>query len=99
MRYTRRMSLADIQGLKEWLLATDAVLAPLQPPTSSRYATMERFVLDQGKPYRSRPFTAHERVVITAAMQAFRSEYGMFEHRQCFVSFRQACVTGAAAPR
>jgi hypothetical protein len=60
-------------------------MEPIQPPNpSERYRSMERFVLELGRPERSKKLTAKEDAIVEAAITTFRAVNGKIEHRQCF---------------
>jgi hypothetical protein len=46
--------------------------------------SLERFVLDRGRPYVSQRLTKAERAIVEAAVEGYRLLHRRFDHRQCF---------------
>jgi hypothetical protein len=74
-----------IRELQEFLRSGAAAIEshplPGEPPGS-----IERFVLEHGRPYLSQKLTDQEQAIVEAAVAAFRWANKTFEHRCCFAN-------------
>lgn len=70
--------------MRESLANMARVMEAIPQPKGSAYASMERFVLDQGRPYLPAKLTVEERSVVADAVEGYRILHERFLHRQCF---------------
>jgi hypothetical protein len=85
MTYRTRVPSPSVPSLRKWLRDRAAAIEAIQPPNpSERYRSMERFVLELGRPERSGKLTAKEDAIVETAMTTFRVVNRTIAHRQCF---------------
>jgi len=76
----------DGEELRDWLRDSAAVMDAQSRADGWHCHSMERFVLELGRPYPSQPLTDEEAAVVEMAIESYRWGYGNFQHRECFAN-------------
>jgi len=84
---------SHIEELQAWLGRTATIVDQQSAVEGYRFHSMERFVLELGRPYLSQPLTAEEAAAVEMAIESYRFGYGYFKHRECFANAQRLART------